>query len=223
MKRSVVVLLSGGLDSATCLWWAKARGYRVHALSLRYGQRHSKELAAARRLARKAGAELHEVALRLPWLKTSSLVDRAKRLPDVPLARIGRGGVPSTYVPGRNTMFVAVGLSLADAVGAEGVVVGANALDYSGYPDCRPDFYRAFAEVARRGTRRGDAGRRLAVLTPLIRLDKAAIARLARRLGVPVALTWSCYAGTPRPCGRCDSCKLRAKGFAAAGFPDPAL
>jgi 7-cyano-7-deazaguanine synthase len=223
MKRSVVVLLSGGLDSATCLWWARARGLRLHALSLRYGQRHSKELDSARALAKAAGAELHEVELRLPWLKTSSLVDGAKALPDVPLARIGRGGVPSTYVPGRNTMFVALGLSLADAVGAEAVVVGANALDYSGYPDCRPEFYKAFGRVARLGTKRGDAGRRLDVVAPLVRLDKAAIARLARKLGVPIGLTWSCYAGTRRPCGRCDSCKLRAKGFAEAGFADPAL
>ena len=223
MRRSVVVLLSGGLDSATCLWWARARGLKLHAMSLRYGQRHSKELESARALAKAAGAELHEVDLRLPWLKTSSLVDGGKALPDVPLARIGRGGVPSTYVPGRNTMFVALGLSLADAVGAEAVVVGANALDYSGYPDCRPEFYKAFARVARLGTKRGAEGPRLGVVAPLVEMDKAAIARLARRLGVPIGLTWSCYAGTRRPCGRCDSCKLRAKGFAEAGFADPAL
>lgn len=223
MKRSAVVLLSGGLDSATCLWWARARGLGLHALSLRYGQRHAKELSSARALAAAAGAEFHEVDLRLPWLKTSSLVDGAKALPDVPLSRIGRGGVPSTYVPGRNTMFVALGLSLADAVGAEAVVVGANALDYSGYPDCRPEFYRAFGRVARLGTKRGAGGRRLDVVAPLVRMDKAAIARLARKLGVPIGLTWSCYAGASRPCGRCDSCKLRAKGFAEAGFADPAL
>ncbi|MBI3297711.1 MAG: 7-cyano-7-deazaguanine synthase QueC [Elusimicrobia bacterium] len=222
VKRAVV-LLSGGLDSATCLWWAKSRGYVPTALSVRYGQRHAKELGSARRLARRAGAALHEAALGLPWLKTSSLVDRKKVLPELPLSKIGVGGVPSTYVPGRNTMFVALGLSLADAIGAEAVVVGANALDYSGYPDCRPAFYAAFGKVARLGTARGASGRRLAVLAPLVKLDKAAIVRLARRLKVPLELTWSCYAGGRRPCGRCDSCKLRAKGFAVAGAPDPAL
>lgn len=222
-SRKAVVLLSGGLDSATCLWWAKARGYETHALSLRYGQRHARELRSARALAKAAGARLHEVALSLDWLKTSSLVDARKVLPDLPLSRIGTGGVPSTYVPGRNTIFAALGLSLADAVGAEAVIVGANALDYSGYPDCRPAFYAAFGKVARLGTRRGDEGRPLAVLAPLVRMDKAAIVRLARRLGTPLALTWSCYAGDRRPCGRCDSCKLRAKGFAQAGVEDPAL
>ena len=223
MKPRAVVLLSGGLDSATCLWWARARGYAATCLSVRYGQRHARELASARALARAARSPLHEVDLRLPWLKTSSLVDSRKALPDLPLAAIGRGGVPSTYVPGRNTMFVALGLSLADSIGAEAVVVGANALDYSGYPDCRPEFYAAFARVARLGTRRGDSGRPLRVLAPLVRLDKAAIVRLAARLGTPLEHTWSCYAGGRRPCGRCDSCKLRAKGFAQARRPDPAL
>ncbi|MBI2362786.1 MAG: 7-cyano-7-deazaguanine synthase QueC [Elusimicrobia bacterium] len=223
MKPRAVVLLSGGLDSATCLWWARARGYAVTGLSVRYGQRHARELSSARALARAARVPLHEVGLRLPWLKTSSLVDARKALPDLPLSAIGRGGVPSTYVPGRNTMFVALGLSLADSIGAEAVVVGANALDYSGYPDCRPEFYAAFGKVARLGTRRGDSGRPLLVLAPLVRLDKAAIVRLAARLKTPLGLTWSCYAGGRRPCGRCDSCKLRAKGFAQAGRPDPAL
>lgn len=221
IKRAVV-LLSGGLDSAACLYWAKARGYRASALAVRYGQRHARELASARALARRAGAPLHVVELPLPWLKSSSLVDRSRRLPDVPLGRIGSGGIPSTYVPGRNTLFVALGVSLADAVGAELVVVGANALDYSGYPDCRPAFYRAFGRVARLGTRRGAEGRRLGIAAPLLRLDKARIVRLALRLGVPLELTWSCYRGGRRPCGRCDSCKLRAKGFARAGAKDPA-
>ena len=223
MSKSAVVLLSGGLDSATCLWWAKARGYRLEALALRYGQRHCRELSSARALAAAAGAEFHEVDLRLAWLNTSSLVDAKKPLPELPLSRIGRGGVPSTYVPGRNTVFVALGLSLADAVGAEAVVIGANALDYSGYPDCRPAFYSAFARVARLGTKRGDAGKALKVLAPLVRRDKAAIIRLAGRFKVPLGLTWSCYAGGSRPCGRCDSCKLRIKGFKEAGVPDPAL
>lgn len=221
MKRAVV-LLSGGLDSATCLYWAKAKGYRLEALAFDYGQRHRRELRCARRLARDAGARFTLQRIALPWLKASSLVDVGRPLPEVRLSRIGKGGIPSTYVPGRNTIFVALGLSLADAVGAEIVVVGANALDYSGYPDCRPEFYRAFQAVARRGTRRGAQGRKLRIETPLIRRDKAGIVRMAVRYGVPLADTWSCYRGGVSPCGRCDSCKLRAKGFALAGKKDPA-
>ncbi len=221
-KRRAVVLLSGGLDSATCLYWAKAKGFCVEALAVDYGQRHGRELRCARRIAKAAGARFTLQRLHLPWLKTSSLVDAGRNLPDVPLSRIGRGGIPSTYVPGRNTIFTALGLSLADAVDAEMVVVGANALDYSGYPDCRPDFYRAFGRVARKGTRRCAQGRRLRIATPLIRKDKAAIVRMALKLGVPLAHTWSCYRGGRRPCGRCDSCKLRAKGFSEARIADPA-
>lgn len=217
--RKAVVLLSGGLDSTTALYWARSEGYAPIALSVAYGQRHAKELEAARRVARAARVPLHELTLRLPWLGGSSLTNARLRLPDVPLARIGRGGVPSTYVPGRNTMFLALAASLADAEGADAVVIGANALDYSGYPDCRPPFIRAFETAARRGTRRA----RLKVLAPLLRLDKAGIVRLAARVGAPLGLTWSCYAGTRRPCGRCDSCKLRAKGFREAGTADPAL
>lgn len=214
-----VVLLSGGLDSTTCLYWAKARGWRPLALSVAYGQRHARELASARRVARAAGVELREVRLSLPWLGVSSLVDRSARLPDLSLPRIGRGGVPSTYVPGRNTLLLSLAASLADAEGAGAVVIGANVLDYSGYPDCRPAFLRAFETVARRGTR----ATRLRVLAPLLRLDKSGVVRLALKLGAPIGLTWSCYRGGRRPCGRCDSCKLRAKGFAEAGRTDPAL
>ena len=219
MAGRAVVLLSGGLDSTTALWWAKSRGHRVEALAVDYGQRHRRELSAARAVARRAGARLHQLRLSLPWLKQSSLVDRAKALPDVPLSRIGRGGIPSTYVPGRNTVFLSLAASLADAVGADSVVIGANALDYSGYPDCRPEYLSAFEKAARRGTRRGS----LRVLAPLLKLDKGGIVRQARRLKAPLGLTWSCYRGAARPCGRCDSCKLRAKGFAGAGVADPGL
>lgn len=217
--RKAVVLLSGGLDSTTALYWAKSKGYAPVGLAVRYGQRHAKELKAARAVARRARVPLHEVTLRLPWLAGSSLTNKALRLPDLPLSSIGRGGVPSTYVPGRNTVFLSLAASLADAAGADAVVIGANALDYSGYPDCRPAFTRAFERAARAGTRRT----RLKVLAPLLRLDKAGIVRLARKAGAPLELTWSCYAGTARPCGRCDSCKLRAKGFREAGAADPAL
>jgi len=212
------VLLSGGLDSATCLYWAVARGYEVHALTAYYGQRHARELRSAKALARGAGVRYLELRLDLPWLKTSSLVDKQQSLPELPLSRIGKEGVPSTYVPGRNTVFAALGMSLADAVGAEAVILGANALDCSAYPDCRPGFYAALQKVARQGTR----CKGLRILTPLMRMDKAAIVREAVRLKVPLHLTWSCYRGGRRPCGRCDSCKLRAKGFSRAGVRDPA-
>ncbi|MFH1723388.1 MAG: 7-cyano-7-deazaguanine synthase QueC [Elusimicrobiota bacterium] len=222
MSRRAVVLLSGGLDSATCLFWAREKGYGTDALTVRYGQRHERERLAARRLARAAGSRFHEIRMRLPWLSVSSLVDRRKGLPDVRPSRIGRGAIPSTYVPGRNMIFVALGLSLAESVGAEAVVVGANSLDTSGYPDCRPEFYRAFRRVAVLGTRRGCEGAPLRIEAPLLRKDKAGIVRMALRLGVPLGLTWSCYRGGRRPCGRCDSCKLRAKGFAESGVVDPA-
>lgn len=223
MGRKAVVLLSGGLDSTTALFWAKREGYACVGLAVHYGQRHARELQSARRVANAAGIELHEVRLDLPWLAASSLVDASSQLPDVPLGEIGAGPIPSTYVPGRNTVFVSLAVSLADAEGAEAIVIGANALDYSGYPDCRPDYYRAFAKVAALGTRRGAEGKPLAILVPLIKLDKAGIVRLAEQVGAPLALTWSCYAGGKAPCGRCDSCKLRAKGFDEAGRPDPAL
>ena len=221
--KTAVVLLSGGLDSTTALFWAKSRGYRVAALSVDYGQRHVRELEAARKVARLAGAPLHAVALSLPWLRVSSLLNKGLRLPDLPLPRIGRGGIPSTYVPGRNTIFLALGVSLADAVGAEAVVLGSNALDYSGYPDCRPEFTEAFSRAAKLGTRRGAEGGRIRILTPLVRLDKRAIVKLAVKVKAPLRLTWSCYEGKRRPCGACDSCKLRAKGFSEAGLEDPAL
>lgn len=215
-----MVLLSGGLDSSTCLYWALTRGYACEAVSVLYGQRHRRELDSARAVARAAGVPWRAVEIVLPWLKVSSLVSTSARLPDVPLSRIGTGGIPSTYVPARNTVLLSIAASLADASGAAAIVTGANALDYSGYPDCRPRFHRAFERVLAVGTRAGSEGRRIRVLAPLIRLDKRGIVRLASRLGVPVELTWSCYKGGRRPCGRCDSCKLRERGFAAAGLED---
>ncbi|MDE2237726.1 MAG: 7-cyano-7-deazaguanine synthase, partial [Elusimicrobia bacterium] len=159
----------------------------------------------------------------LPWLAASALVDKKKRLPRLPLGRIGKDGIPSTYVPGRNTIFLALAASLADAVGAEAIVIGANALDYSGYPDCRPEFLEAFEETARQGTKRGVEGAPLKILAPLLRMTKRRIVELGLRLGAPLERTWSCYKGGRVPCGCCDSCKLRAKGFSEAGVADPAL
>ena len=221
-RPRAVVLLSGGLDSSTCLYWARARGYACEAVSVLYGQRHARELKSARAVARSAGVPWRAVRFDLPWLKVSSLVGRGAKLPDVPLKRIGIGGIPSTYVPARNTIFLALAASLADATGAAAIVTGANFLDYSGYPDCRPAFHRAFEKTMAAGTRAGAEGRRIRVLAPLIKLDKKGVVKLARRLKVPLKLTWSCYAGRSRQCGRCDSCKLRANGFAQAGVEDPA-
>jgi len=223
-KKKAVVLFSGGLDSTTALCWALSKGYECLAVSFAYGQRHLRENAAARAIAGRLGVRLYEITLDFPWFKTSSLVNDKMKLPDVNPSKIGRPGeLPSTYVPGRNLVFAAAGFSLADAEGAAAVVLGPNAVDYSGYPDCRPAFYRALEKAAAHGTRSGAGGRKIKLLTPLIRLSKAGIARLAVQLKAPLELTWSCYSGGKKPCGRCDSCKLRAKGFAAAGMKGPAL
>jgi 7-cyano-7-deazaguanine synthase len=221
-KQTAVVLLSGGLDSTTALYWAKREYSSVVALSIRYGQRHVKELSAARAVARTAKVQIREVSLSLPWLQGSSLTNSSLRVPDVPLKKIGKGGVPSTYVPGRNTIFLSLAVSLADAVGASAIVIGANALDYSGYPDCRPPFIKAFSRVAIEGTKRGSEGKPLKIVAPLLRLDKKGVINLAVRVGAPLSLTWSCYSGKSKQCGFCDSCKLRAKGFREAGLEDPA-
>lgn len=220
-RERAMILLSGGLDSATCLYWAKAKGWRLTALNVHYGQRHAREMRSASALARAAGAKLVRVRLKLPWLKASSLVDLGKKLPNVPISKIGLGSIPSTYVPGRNTILLALAVSLAETERATRVIIGSNSLDYSGYPDCRPKFIRAFERTAGLGTKAGVEGRVVSIMAPLIRMDKAAIVRLANRLGVPLQYTWSCYQGGSRPCGTCDSCKLRAKGFAEAGILDP--
>lgn len=217
-----VVLLSGGLDSATALWWARrVKKWRCRALAFDYGQRHKKELLQAGALARAAGCPLDVIKIPLPW-GGSSLLDKRAPLPRPAAARIGRGPLPSTYVPARNTIFLSFALSCADATGADRVVIGANALDYSGYPDCRPRYLAAMARAGRLGTRRGDeTGRPIRIEAPLLRLTKAGIVRLGKKLKVPWGLTWSCYQGGRRPCGRCESCRLRERGFDAAGVSDP--
>ncbi len=221
-RRGSVVLLSGGMDSATVLALAQRSGGPVDALTLIYGQRHRREVDSARRLARWARVRSHRV-VRLPvgGLLPSALTDARQ---PIPAGRGGRGRreIPSTYVPARNTIFLSLALGYAESHGLERIWIGANAVDYSGYPDCRPEFLRAFARVARLGTRAGVEGRRrFTIEAPLLRRSKAEIVRLGERLGVPWALTWSCYRGGRRPCGRCDSCRLRAKGFREAGLADP--
>jgi 7-cyano-7-deazaguanine synthase len=197
-------------------------GWRVHALSFDYGQRHRVELRAAGALARKYRVATHRV-IAIPSLGAlggSALTDRAIR---VPKKALGRARIPITYVPARNTLFLAFALSAAETAGATEIVIGANALDYSGYPDCRLAFLRAFERAANLGTKAGDGGRRFAVRAPLLRMKKADIVRLALALGLDLRLTSSCYDPSPSgwPCGACDSCLLRAKGFAEAGAKDP--
>jgi 7-cyano-7-deazaguanine synthase len=217
-RRTAVVLLSGGLDSATCLALVSHWGWTVHALSFDYGQRHRVELSAARRLARRYRVASHRV-IAIPAfgaLGGSALTDRGIR---VPKSALGAEEIPVTYVPARNTLFLAFALGVAETSGATEIVIGANALDYSGYPDCRPAFLRAFARVAKLGTKAGAEGRSLVIRAPLLRFSKAHIVRLARALRLDTSLTMSCYDPGRKglPCGLCDACLLRAKGFAEAG------
>ena len=219
MKKAVV-LLSGGLDSATALFAAQQRGFQVHGLIFDYGQRHRKEIDSARRIARQARCSCQVIKFRLPW-KGSSLLDKSVALPRNLKSR--RTGIPSTYVPGRNTIFLSMALSYAERIGAADIFIGANALDYSGYPDCRPRYYRAFNRLASLATKAGIEGKKIRIRTPLLHLKKSQIIKLGLKLGVPYEKTWSCYQGDRRPCGRCDSCVLRAKGFREAGMTDPLI
>jgi 7-cyano-7-deazaguanine synthase len=221
--RKAIILLSGGLDSYTAGAIAKAEGFELYALTVRYGQRHLVELEAARRVAQALGAARHvELSIDLAALGGSSLTGAG----EVPKGRpLDAREIPSTYVPARNTVFLSLALAWAEAVGARDIVIGVNALDYSGYPDCRPAFVAAFESLARLATKAGVEGERFTVHTPLITLSKADIIRRGLALGVDYGLTHSCYDPGPSgsPCGRCDSCVLRAKGFAQAGIADPAL
>lgn len=214
-----VVLLSGGLDSATTLAIAVARGHRCHALSFDYGQRHAVELAAARRVAAALGAVQHRVlALPIGELGHSALTDPAIAVPVAP-----GDGIPVTYVPARNTILLAFALGYAETIGAQDIYIGVNAIDYSGYPDCRPAFIEAFGRLANLATRAGVEGREMAIHAPLIESSKSDIIRRGIALGVDFALTVSCYQpdSSGRACGRCESCRLRREGFQEAGIADP--
>lgn len=224
MPKKAVVLLSGGLDSTTCAYLARAQGYEIHALSFDYGQRLVKELVSARAVALAVGAAEHVVMkLDLAAWGGSALTQADLAVPTGRRLEQMDEGVPITYVPGRNALFIAAGLSYAEARGAEAIFIGVNALDYSGYPDCRPEFIAAMQEVARVGTKAGVEGHPIRLVAPLQHWDKAEIIRHGLEAGADYRLTWSCYQGQARPCGECDSCLLRAKGFAAAGVPDPLL
>lgn len=224
--RRAVVLLSGGLDSATVLAQASSAGWLCHALSVHYGQRHSAELAAAARVAQALGAVEHRVmGVDLAGIGGSALTDPDIAVPESAASGIPSTGIPSTYVPARNTLLLTLALGWAEVLEAEAVFVGVNAVDYSGYPDCRPAFVAAFNEVARLGTRAGIEGRPVTVLAPLVTMTKAQIIQSGIALGVDYAMTVSCYQADAvgAACGRCESCRLRREGFAAAGVPDPTL
>jgi 7-cyano-7-deazaguanine synthase len=216
-RGNAVVLLSGGLDSSTTLAFAREEGYTCHALAVDYGQRHESELEAARRIAVRAGADLKIVAVDLRAIGGSALTDNI----DVPQA--DSSGIPVTYVPARNTILLALALGHAEVLEADDIFIGVNAVDYSGYPDCRPEYISAFQEMAALATKAGVEGRPVRIQTPLIDLTKAEIIQLGTRLGVDYSLTISCYQADSggRACGVCDSCRLRRQGFEQAGIHDP--
>jgi 7-cyano-7-deazaguanine synthase len=216
-----LVLLSGGLDSTVCLAVARRQAHPVVALTVDYGQRHRVELERAAAVAARLGTEHLVVRVDLsPWAG-SALTDPSVEVPDA--ARGTEEGIPVTYVPARNLIFLALAAGVAEARAVDHVYIGVNSLDYSGYPDCRPEFIDAFRTAAGLALKRGVEGRPLVFHTPLVDLTKAAIVRLGVDVAAPLDLTWSCYRGGPRPCGRCDACALRARGFAEARLVDPAL
>ena len=215
-----VVVLSGGLDSTVCLALAAREAGGVTAVTFDYGQRHRVEIERARLIAERYGAEWLRVQLDASRWGGSALTDESVA---VPTDGVDTDIIPATYVPARNLIFLSVAMGVAEARGADTVYLGVNALDYSGYPDCRPEFIESFRRTAALALKRGVEGRPVEILTPLIDLTKAGIVRLGIEVGAPLELTWSCYLGFDRPCGECDACRLRAKGFAEAGVDDPAL
>jgi len=219
-RKRAVVLVSGGLDSTTCLAIAKQQGFDLYALTLFYGQRHQVELKAARKVAKAYRVKQHlELEVPLTAFGGSALTDAKIKVPKQrSLKEMGKG-IPPTYVPARNTVFLSLALAWAEALGAQDIFIGVNALDYSGYPDCRPEFIRAYERLAKLATKKGVEGKwKLKIHTPLIRMSKAQIIKTGLRLGVDYGMTWSCYDPLPngKPCDRCDSCLLREKGFREA-------
>ncbi len=210
--KQAVVLLSGGLDSATVLYLAKARGYLCRCLIFDYGQLHKKEINQAVKIAKAAGCAYKILKIDFPW-KGSALLDQKIKVPE----KIS-GGIPATYVPSRNIIFLSFAASFAETIKAQAIFIGAHAQDYSGYPDCRPEFFTAFSKMVKAGTYGG-----FKILSPLLRKNKSQIILLGQKFGVPFELTWSCYRGAKTPCAKCDSCYYRAKGFKEAGLVDPLI
>lgn len=224
-KKKAVILLSGGLDSATCLAAAAAEGFECHALSFDYGQRHRVELACAEQIAAHVGvAQFCRVKFDLRLWGGSALTDSGIAVPPAD-EKNGAGHIPVTYVPARNTIFLSFAASFAETIGARDIFIGVNSMDYSGYPDCRPAFIEAFRKCVNLGTKAADEGWEFHIRTPLQNLRKTEIIQLGLKLGFDYSLTHSCYDPAPdgRPCGECDSCRLRASAFAELGIPDPAL
>jgi len=211
-NKKAIIILSGGLDSATVLFIAKRAGYKTFCLTFNYGQRHKKEILYAEHLARLTASPHKILKIRLPW-KGSSLLDKNRPLPQNGIF----GKIPTTYVPGRNTIFISFAVSWAEAAGAEAIYIGANAIDFSGYPDCRPDYFRKYQSLIDIATKK----KGIELKVPLITKTKADIIKTGVSLGVPYQWTWSCYRGGKTPCGKCDSCRLRRKGFMEAGIMDP--
>lgn len=207
-NKKAVVLLSGGLDSTTTLFYAKSKGYDCYALIFDYGQRHRKEIRYAVEAAKRETVAYKVLRIKLPW-QGSALLDRSIKIPENRSGEILSTEIPSTYVPARNTIFLSFALSCAEAIGASAIFIGANAIDFSGYPDCRPDFYKAFQKVIETGTK----AKKIKIFTPLIKMTKVQIIRLAKKLKVPLEKTWSCYKGGRKPCGVCDSCIIREKAI----------
>ncbi len=217
MKKAVV-LLSGGLDSATILYEAKRKGFTPHCLIFEYGQRHHKEINRAKKIAEHAKCRYQLMKIALPW-QGSSLLDKRMRLPQ--RGKVDENKIPSTYVPARNIIFLSFAASFAEAIGAKAIFIGANAIDYSGYPDCRPEFFKAYQEMLVKGIKAGVEGKAVKIYTPLVHKTKAQIIKMGMKLKVPYHLTWSCYQGGRRPCGKCDSCLLRQRGFQDLHIEDP--
>jgi 7-cyano-7-deazaguanine synthase len=212
-EKRAVVLLSGGLDSATVLYYALSKGYKCNCLLFDYGQKHNKELRAAVKIAKFVNAKYSIIKIGLPW-SNDALTNKDK---PVPIHKILPNNIPSTYVPGRNTLFLSYALSLAQSINAHAIFIGVNAVDFSNYPDCTPEFIEAYNNVLK------VLKTKIIIETPFLKLNKAQIIKLGTKLNVPYKNTWTCYNGYKKPCLECDSCKLRAKGFAGAKLNDPAI
>ena len=221
MKKAVV-LLSGGLDSATTLFIAREEGYECHCLVFDYNQRHRKEILEAQKIAKKTRCDYKIVKLSFPW-RGSALLDKNADLPLVRNAGDMAGDIPSTYVPSRNTIFLSIAAGWAETLRADSIFIGANAVDFSGYPDCKPDYFELFNKLLLTGTKAGAENRPIQIKTPLIDKKKSEIIKIGTKLMVPYECTWSCYKGESLPCLKCDSCILRKKGFDEAGLKDPLM